>query len=197
MNYPVKTYVESDNDALFDVIERFPLATLFCKGGETAPSHICHLPVSLCRDTLTIFGHATGENPIKHFISSSIEVVFRGPDTYLSPKQIEGIKLPTWDYVTVHCTGTLESIDDFEQQVLTMQHILNAFENDKDPWQLSSVPEKQLKAMCNALIFFKVKLDTLTGNFKLSQNKSAETRAEIANLLCNTNPQMSRYYDKK
>ncbi|KZN58670.1 hypothetical protein N473_04355 [Pseudoalteromonas luteoviolacea CPMOR-1] len=193
MRYPVKDYKEQEDCRLFEVIERFPLATFICK--DDRQTHICHLPVSLCRDTRTLYGHAVASNPIRHCISSPVDIVFRGPDTYLSPNQVEGLSLPTWDYVTVQASGTLHSIHDFEKQLKAMQHILNAFEDKHDPWQLSSVPENRLKAMCKSLIFFDVKLEAMSGNFKLSQNKTVETRADIAKLLRNTNPQLSRYYE--
>ncbi|AOT07798.1 FMN-binding negative transcriptional regulator [Pseudoalteromonas luteoviolacea] len=192
MRYPIKDYTVQEDDQLFEVIERFPLATFICN--DDKQTHICHLPVSLCQNTRTLYGHAVASNPIKHCISSSVEIVFRGPDTYLSPNQIEGISLPTWDYVTVQASGILNPIHNYERQLEAMEHILHAFESKQDPWRLTSVPENRLKAMCKSLIFFEVKLESVSGNFKLSQNKTIETRADIANLLRNTNPQMSRYY---
>ncbi|MCF6439797.1 FMN-binding negative transcriptional regulator [Pseudoalteromonas luteoviolacea] len=193
MKYPFKEYVQQQDSALFDVIQRFPLATFFCKSEDQ--THICHIPVSLCKGSKTLFGHATGSNPIKHFVGTTVDIVFRGPDTYLSPNQVEGLSLPTWDYVTVQGQGKLISIEDYDKQLEVMGHILQAFEDKRNPWQLTAVPEKRLKSMCKSLLFFEIKLEALSGNFKLSQNKTAETRAGIADLLSNTNPEMRSYYE--
>ncbi|MBQ4811223.1 FMN-binding negative transcriptional regulator [Pseudoalteromonas luteoviolacea] len=213
MSYPPTDYVESNNVELFEIIERYPLATLFCQAHDMddvmddavddvidhamdhkIDIHSCHMPLSLCRESLTLYGHANPTNPLKKFKGKQIHGVFHGPDTYLSPAQIKGIKLPTWDYATVHIQARLHEIEEFDKQIEVLHHMLTAFETGSQPWQLSAVPEKQLIAMCKSLLFFELKVTHITGQFKLSQNKPAETRSEIANLLSASKSEMSAYY---
>ncbi|KZX02203.1 hypothetical protein JL49_01385 [Pseudoalteromonas luteoviolacea] len=197
MSYPPKDYVESNKVELFDIIERYPLATLFCQSHDmdhNMSTHSCHMPLSLCKESLTLYGHANPENPLKKFKGKQIHCVFHGPNTYLSPAQVNSIKLPTWDYATVHIQATLHEIEEFDKQVEVLHHMLIAFETNSQPWQLSAVPEKQLIAMCKSQLFFELKVKHITGQFKLSQNKPAETRSEIANLLSASKSEMSPYY---
>ncbi|MCF2857055.1 FMN-binding negative transcriptional regulator [Pseudoalteromonas sp. SMS1] len=193
MSYPPKDYTESNTIKLFEIIEHYPLATLICNASGSE-LHSCHIPLSLCRESLTLFGHANPANPLREFIGKQIHCIFHGPDAYLSPAQVKGIKLPTWDYATVHIEATLQAVTAFEKQVQILQHMLLAFEDNAQPWQLSTVPEKQLIAMCTSLLFFELNITQITGQFKLSQNKPADTRVEIANLLQNRGSTMSTYY---
>ncbi|KZN28658.1 hypothetical protein N480_11235 [Pseudoalteromonas luteoviolacea S2607] len=203
MSYPPKDYVESNQVKLFDLIERYPLATLFCQSpsvnhdmgfGTETNTYSCHMPLTLCKQSLTLYGHANPTNPLKKFKGKQIHGVFHGPDTYLSPAQVQGIKLPTWDYATVHFQATLHEIEEFDKQIEVLHCMLSAFEAKSQPWQLNTVPEKQLIAMCKSLLFFELKVTHITGQFKLSQNKPAETRSEIANLLSASKSEMSAYY---
>ncbi|WP_185843579.1 FMN-binding negative transcriptional regulator [Pseudoalteromonas luteoviolacea] len=192
MSYPPQDYIEQNTEKLFDLIEQHPLATLFCQYDNDI--HSCHMPLSLCRDSNTLLGHANPTNPLKHFVGKQIHCVFHGPDTYLSPAQVKGIKLPTWDYATVHIQATLKVVEEFTNQVQLLEHMLLAFEDKSQPWQLSAVPQKQLVAMCKNLFFFELNILQMNGQFKLSQNKPIETRCEIASLLHPFAPKMSAYY---
>ena len=42
--------------------------------------------------------------------SSEVTVVFRGPDTYISPRVYTTKQLPTWNYIIVHIKGNITLI---------------------------------------------------------------------------------------
>ncbi len=50
------------------------------------------------------------------------------------------------------------------------------------PWRLT-MPAPQRDAMVGAIVAFRIPIDRLEGKFKLSQNRSAEDRARVAQAL--------------
>ena len=58
------------------------------------------------------------------------------------------------------------------------------FERDqKNPWVLDSAPGKAITQMLNAITIFKITIIEISGQFKLSQNKSTNIKQEISEAL--------------
>ena len=60
----------------------------------------------------------------------------------------------------------------------------NIFEKKQaQPWLLDSAPSKAIEQMLKAITIFKVSIDEISGQFKLSQNKPTAVKQQISNQL--------------
>lgn len=106
-------------------------------------------------------------------------VIFRGPDAYVSPGWYpstaeHGRVVPTWDYLTVHVSGRLVVHDDpvwVEDLVrrLTERHEAVSAR----PWSVDDAPPAFVRGQLRAIVGVEVRITSVVGKAKLSQNRSA------------------------
>ncbi|MCF2909553.1 FMN-binding negative transcriptional regulator [Pseudoalteromonas sp. DL2-H2.2] len=194
MSYPRSAFAEQNTERLWQLINEHPLATLVVPNSETP---FVHMSLSLNNERTHLLGHANPANPLTQLDKAQLQVLFRGPDAYLSPSQVAGIMLPTWDYATVHISGQLREITHPDDKYAAMQCQLKQFESPANPWDMSMLSENQIAKLFSQLFFFSIEIASITGTFKLSQNKSNDTRQAIAHLLEVQGNPLSRYYQQK
>ncbi|MCG7534262.1 FMN-binding negative transcriptional regulator [Pseudoalteromonas sp. OOF1S-7] len=191
MSYPRSAFSQHNTEHLWQLIEDCPLATVITADPDC---QLVHMPLSLSQDKTQLLGHANLANPLTQQQNTQQHVLFKGPDAYLSPSQVAGIMLPTWDYATVHIRGQLKEITHPDDKYATMQRQLTQFESEANPWDMSTLSEHQIDKLFSQLFFFSIEITSITGTFKLSQNKSDDTRQAIAHLLATQCNPLSRYY---
>ncbi|WP_054013333.1 FMN-binding negative transcriptional regulator [Pseudoalteromonas sp. R3] len=191
MSYPRTAFSEHLTERLWQLIEAHPLATLAVGVPDTP---FVHMPLSLNEAKTHLVGHANPTNPLIKLDNARLHVLFTGPDAYLSPSQITGLSLPTWDYATVHIQGQIREIKHSDDKHAIMKRQLSQFESPSNPWDMSVLSESQITKLFSQLFFFKIEIESITGTFKLSQNKNNDTRQAIADLLESQSNPLSRYY---
>jgi transcriptional regulator len=133
-------------------------------------------------------GHVARANPVWREARTDTDslVVFQGAQAYISPgwypsKAEHGKVVPTWNYCIVQGRGALRVIDDaawvraFVTR-LTQQHEAT----QAKPWAVSDAPADYVETMQRAIVGIEITLTTLTGKWKVSQNRSAADRAGVA-----------------
>ncbi|RXE85897.1 FMN-binding negative transcriptional regulator [Pseudoalteromonas sp. A757] len=191
MSYPRNYYVESNSNILSSVITKHPLATLTVI--QKGKLKTVFVPLTLSDDHAYLLGHATKDNPIFH-TGGIIQAIFHCEDHYLSPAVISDIKLPTWLYANVIVEGELALIATDVEKYASMQAQITHFEQfSNSDWQLDNVPANQRQSLFNAINFFKIKINSMHGAFKLSQNQSSDIRALIKTHLTPSKPILASY----
>ncbi|TMP27726.1 transcriptional regulator [Pseudoalteromonas rubra] len=191
MSYPRTAFSEHNSERLWQLITEHPLATLVVGESDTP---FVHMSLSLNNEKTHLLGHANPANPLTRLDKTHLHVLFRGPDAYLSPAQVPGLPLPTWDYATVHVHGQLSEITHPEEKRSALLHQLKQFESPVNSWDMSVLSESQIAKLFSQLFFFKMEIESITGTFKLSQNKNSDVRQAIAHLLEAQGNPLSRYY---
>src|SRR5579875_129699 len=103
--YIPRSFLMSEQDAVQFVAEH-PFAVLFSTTRDGEPL-ATHLPL-VRRDDGRLVGHLARANPHwRHLDGARVLAVFLGPHAYISPEWYGAMpNVPTWNYVTVHATGT-------------------------------------------------------------------------------------------
>jgi transcriptional regulator len=155
---------------------------------------VSHLPL-LLDPTAGRYGELTGHlaraNP--QWRTSDLRkpalAIFMGPDAYVSPswypaKQEHGRVVPTWNYSTVHARGTLEVFDDPQRLAALVTRLTDLHEGRfAAPWKVTDAPADYLQKQLHAIVGFVLKIESLDGKLKLSQNRSmADRRGVVAGL---------------
>ena len=112
-------------------------------------------------------------------------IVFEGPKHYISPKWCQDERaLPTWAYVAVHVYGKPQLIEDPD---LIRAHLGRLVDFNEarigDAWSLDSVDAGHISRTQRGIVGFEMSIERIESNFRLLQNRPAEDRRNIADIL--------------
>jgi transcriptional regulator len=177
--YIPDSFAESDGRELAGFIARHPFATLTtARGGEVGISHIpMYLVPEPGRNVLV--GHLARANDHWKTIAGPGTAVFHGPHAYVSNRWYEARNtVPTWNYAVVHVHGLL-SLTGPEELGGIISRTLAIHEGAAAP----DMDASTLSALMAHIVGIKLDISSIQGKWKLSQNKSAETREKVAGRL--------------
>ncbi len=172
---------QDDIAALRSVIDAATLATFVTVAeGRPLASHIPMLFEPERGPHGTLWCHLARANPQWRTIAPSAEAlaIFDGPDAYISPswyasKAEHGKVVPTWNYVTVHATGTLRLFEDPRELRAHVEAITRRHESARaQPWHVSDAPLEYIDLQLRAIVGIEMTLTRLEGKWKLNQNRT-------------------------
>ncbi|MBI1396223.1 MAG: FMN-binding negative transcriptional regulator [Betaproteobacteria bacterium] len=175
----------SDADTLRAFMAEYPLAVLVTSvAGRPCVSHVPLLWEDDGSESGRLIGHLARANPQCH-VEGAIEAVavFTGPNAYVSPswyetKRVTGKVVPTWNYVAVQATGTLTFLDDPEAKRVIVSKLTDHHERGlPEPWSVADAPDSFVTAQLQAVRAFELRVSSLEGKWKLSQNRPEVDRA--------------------
>lgn len=147
--------------------------------------HLSHIPFLLNEEATSADLHLLRSNPIARLGAGPhvAKLIVSGPDSYVSPDWY-GVpdQVPTWNYIAVHLTGTLEPLpQERMRDVLDRQSA--AYEAQllpKVPWTTPKMTPDVLDKMMRMIVPFRFTLTGVSGTWKLGQNKPEEVRLAAA-----------------
>ena len=116
-------------------------------------------------------------------------VIVTGPDAYVSPsgypsKAEHGKVVPTWNYAVVHLRGTVTVVDDAPWLRNLVTALTDRHEAGRpEPWQVSDAPEDYVEAALRGIVGVELRVTSVEGKAKLSQNRSDVDRAGATAML--------------
>jgi len=171
--YPPSHHQTVDKEKMIAVMQAYPLAILVTVlDGNPL---ITHIPIIYNEISGKLVAHIDKFNPQVESLrdGAQVTVVFRGPDSYISPSIYSTKQLPTWNYIIVHITGTISLIKDVDAAKDTMIEMTKFLEGTEQKFIL----EKENKAMqhfINYIRAFDISITNWEGKFKLSQDKNLQ-----------------------
>jgi transcriptional regulator len=189
--YAPSAFRIDDREEMAALIATRHFATLIVSS-EAGPV-AAHIPMILRRDDtgqpIAIEGHVARGNPIAALAATPIRAlaIFSGADAYVTPslylsKREHGKVVPTWNYMAVHVSGTLEAFNDASALRDQVSEITDMMEQPAAvPWKVSDAPDDYIAKMLNAITGVRLKIDAMEGIAKLSQNRSEGDRTGVLN----------------
>lgn len=185
-------FAVADPVVLHRIIREHPLGMLVTQGGGGLDAD--HVPFEFDPDAGphgTLTAHVARGNTVwqRCPTGSSVMVVFRGAEAYISPnwyptKHESHRQVPTWNYEVVHAHGTLTVRDD-ERFVrglvarLTRRHEAA----EPKPWKMSDSAQEYIDGMLHHIVGIEIAVTSLVGKSKLSQNRETRDRLAAAQVL--------------
>lgn len=170
-----------------------PLATLVSATPEGIEAE--HVPLLLVESDPSgmLEGHVAAASPVWRRIEDGAEVlaIFQGPNHYVTPrwyptKQQHGKVVPTWNYVVVHARGPITWRRDPAWLRAHLERAVAAHEGRDQPWRLTDAPAGFVDGLLGAIVGFEIPIATLTGKWKVSQNRSEADRRGVIDGLRGT-----------
>jgi len=134
-----------------------------------------------------LYGHLAKANPQcrTQAIGDGL-AIFMGPDAYITPswyatKQETGKVVPTWNYVAVQAYGPVEFFDDATRLLEVVTRLTNIHESEREaPWAVSDAPSEFIQAQLRGIVGIRMPIVRLEGKRKMSQNRPAADRSNVA-----------------
>jgi transcriptional regulator len=150
--------------------------------GSSGPL-MAHVPFLLSADGTHADIHLARSNAIARAdVPCAAVLAIVGPDAYVSPDWY-GIEdqVPTWNYVAVHLRGRLEPLppDSLEPMVNALSDLFETRLLPKKVWTSDKMGPGVMDRMLRMIVPFRLKIETVEGTWKLSQNKPAGARAGV------------------
>lgn len=197
MNYPPKHHQEANFKNCVFLAQEYPLATMI----SNYEGNLCttHLPLVYQKnDSLGKFiGHIDKMNPQLKAIKngSHLELIFHGPETYISPSIYHSTQLPTWNYFKAHFKGipTLtENHKKVKQSLIAMTTIL---EGSTPAYTLEEDNPRMAAALAH-IVGFEITIDSWEGKHKISQDKHQRDQKEAHEALLKKYPKQQSIIDQ-
>lgn len=191
--YPPKKHQDSDKKHLIEVIKTYPLATVISVKDNTPL--ITHLPLIYRVSDGKLVGHIDIYNPQTELLKDLNEVtlIFSGPQCYISPSIYTTTQLPTWNYIKVHLTGTVQRIEnkaELKQSLIDMTSFLEA----PDHKYVLEADNPRLDKNLDYIKLFEITIKTWEGKFKLSQDKKPKDTENARIELLKTNQEQVKMF---
>lgn len=131
--------------------------------------------------------HLARANPVwKRLVQGAkVLAVFQGPDAYVTPswyatKAEHGRVVPTWNYLAVHAEGQARVVEDHDWLGRHLRALTNQHEaRQGQPWRVDDAPRDYTDKLIRAIVGIEIRIDTLTGKLKASQNQPEANRAGV------------------
>ena len=179
----MNTYIrESMADPPWELVREVALARPFgtvitqSKAGELFVSHLAlNLTMGMAAsDPVSVRFHFAAANPQASATSTAdqVLVILHGPDALLLPEWYDHENVPTWDYAYIHITGAPVRLD-LAGSEAHMWSLLGQHAPE------SAVRPELLTALLPAVTAFEIAEPRVQTLFKLSQDKSADSRGGV------------------
>lgn len=134
----------------------------------------------------TVRFHLARSNALtRHLDGATGLIVVNGPDAYVSPRWYANRDtVPTWDYIALELEGRVRRIDDAGLEAFL--HAAIAKHEGRlggAPWLAEEASEAMWEGLFRGIAGFELEVQAWRPTFKLSQKKSADERAQIADGL--------------
>ncbi|MFY8083017.1 MAG: FMN-binding negative transcriptional regulator [Rubrivivax sp.] len=185
-------FAQTDPQALHRIMREHPLGTLVRTQDGLLDAD--HIPFELDPGggpMGVLKAHVARANPLwqRCPTGTPVMVIFRGAQAYISPnwypsKHETHRQVPTWNYEVVHAHGTL-SIHDDERYVRALVARLTREHDAAEPrpWKMGEAPADYLQTMLGNIVGIEVRLTSIVGKSKLSQNRELRDRRSAAETL--------------
>ncbi|MBU6415816.1 MAG: FMN-binding negative transcriptional regulator [Xanthomonadaceae bacterium] len=185
MAYPSPAFREDRTDVLHAAIRElyFGLLVTHPQDGFATSYLPWELDASLGPQG-TLVGHLARYNPQWRVPADGAAalVVFQGPHAYVSPSWYPGKRddprqVPTWDYLAVEARGRLVTFDDEARLHELLVKLTDRNEASLEHrWHVSDAPDDYVRKEMHHIIGIELRIESLIGRYKLSQNRNAADR---------------------
>jgi transcriptional regulator len=171
----------TDTARIEELVRRHSFATII--GVIDGVAHVAYaptlfLPAGKCG---RVQFHLARANPMAEIEDGArLTFSFLGPHAYISPRWYKSSgQVPTWNYIAVEGVGRVHRLnsDELKSQLELLVAQNEAQVSGSEPWAISQLSDERLEAPLKAICGFEVKLESLEGKLKLSQNRAAEDAA--------------------
>lgn len=143
-----------------------------------------HLPFVLNdrEDPWRLAAHVSVENPLtqRPLGGARAAAIFSGPHAYVSAGWYsERNRVPTWNYQAVYAYGTLRLLSDPRDATAHVTALSEQHEGTPPSWSIDRLKDTEVARRVARIQAFELVVESVYGQFKLSQDKKPAEREEV------------------
>ena len=194
-------FAAKDLAIAYELIRENPFASLISNDDNNLP-FVTPLPLHLLEDkgVTLLLGHCAKPNPHWGYLQARPKAVvtFMGPHAYMTPRVYPDLaRVPTWNYLMVHCTVEAKIIETFDDKDRLLKHLIA----DHDPAyadQWSGLGEEYQHKMMGGIVAFELRVLEMQCKIKINQHRpEAHAAMKAAYVACNDNERaLDQWMDK-
>jgi len=194
----IPKHFEGSENAGRQIMQAHSWALLTTVGEDGAPfaTHLSLLWQDDGSPHGSLIGHMARANPHWKLFARPAQslALFWGPHAYVSPTwYTPGVKVPTWNYVTVHAYGRPQAIEEAAGAIEVLGKLALAYEGDgAEAWSLDRLPPGNAEAQARGIVAFRMPLERVETKLKLSQNRDLADRHQVIDRLAASDRQDSQ-----
>lgn len=181
--YTPPAFREDRPEILHRIMSQARLAVLVSNGGGGVPD-ISHLPLMHSPAQGVIIGHLARANPHWKALREAGRAIaiFQGAEGYISPSSYPSKAehhrvVPTWNYEAVHAEGPVEIVEDAARLHEIVSTLTDLHEAPRAArWRVTDAPADFIQGQLKGIVGMVLRVETLAGKRKLSQNRNAADR---------------------
>lgn len=169
-------------------IHQHPLALLITNGADGPEAS--HVPMILHPEAApqgVLRCHLARANPLWKRITDAAPLlaVFAGAGHYITPgwypsTQEHGKVVPTWNYLAVHVRGAGRLMDSPDELLAHLKEITARNERSfAEPWSVENAPADYILGLTKAIVGIEIRISSIEGKWKASQNRTAADREGV------------------
>ena len=178
--YAPRHFSESNPEILRDAVRRIGAGDFITMGAHGIEATF--IPLVISDDASSITGHLAKGNPQwkQADVSTPALISWIGPDAYVSPsfypsKLEHGRAVPTWNFIAVQARGTVTFHEDDDWKRSHVESLTNLHEQSlSSPWSVTDAPDDFIEGLIKAIVGVEIRVTSIEGKWKLSQNRSAD-----------------------
>ncbi len=177
MQYPPGHHQEENYQNIINLMKAYPLAIInSCLNDEIESSHTPLIYKT--NDGLgELIGHLDKYNPqLVHFkANKKVQLIFNGPQVYISPSVYSTTQLPTWNYFKAHLKGRVMIESDQDKVKQSLIKMTEFLEGDQPNYVLEADNPRMERAL-DYIVGFRIIIESWEGKYKISQDKRQKDR---------------------
>jgi transcriptional regulator len=191
--YNPHPFTQNDEPRLVEFVRSHPFGMLVMQAA--AFPQAAHIPFELqaCPEGgWELLGHIASANPLAAHIGETmipVLVVFIGEHAYVSSSWYGHENVSTWNYRAVHARGRLErlSVQNLQEHLFRLQ---DHHEGDRpNAAHARNMSPDKIRSYLTEVIGFRIRIESLEGAWKLSQNRNqADFKSVVSGLEATENP---------
>lgn len=178
--HPNPLFRTDDRALMESLIDEIGFGMVFANTPEGP--RVAHTPLLSTGDGAVQFHLARGNALTRYLEGETALIVVNGPDAYVSPRWYANRDtVPTWDYVALELEGRVRRMDD--EGLEAFLHAAIAKHEGRlggEPWLAEESSEKTWSGLFRGIAGFELEVQAWRPTLKLSQKKTPEERAAIA-----------------
>jgi transcriptional regulator len=183
--YAPTPFAITDRTEQLTLLDRYSFGVLSTvRDGRIRQSAI---PFLLEPDRPALLGHLARANPHWSELTACSDLIVTcvGPNGYISPNWYRTPDLvPTWNYVAIEVRGRASVLASRAERLTVVERMSERFERDlPEPWRVDKLDARRRDALLDAIVAFRIDIDSIEAKAKLGQNRSAADIDAVARQL--------------
>jgi transcriptional regulator len=181
--HPNPLFRTEDRALLEALIDEVGFGMVFAQTSDGP--RVAHTPLLSTGDGAVEFHLSRGNALTRYLAGQEALIVVNGPDAYVTPRwYADRDTVPTWNYVALELQGPVRKMAE-EGLLGFLDAVAERHEGriPGEPWTREQVDPARIASLLPGIVGFEMEVRAWRPTLKLSQNKSAEDRAAIADGL--------------